>query len=113
MRLDDTDGSVGALERTFSIGGVEYAIDLTNENFQRMLDAIEPFRSVARPARRTRRKAHPTLTPEDRRNIRVWAELHGRKLADRGRFPNDVVADYFSALDSNGHVPADSLLYTR
>jgi hypothetical protein len=96
--IDDVDGSADAKTRLFSIGGCEYEIDLSNDNYARLLKAIDPWRSRARVARRKRHNPTPVLTPEDRVKIREWADAKGRYLAPRGRFPSELVREYYSLM---------------
>jgi hypothetical protein len=97
--LDDIDGSPGAVERTFAIGGIEYSIDLTDANWKDRLDAIEPWRANASPARKTRRTTHPPLTKDERAKIRAWAQENGLPLKERGRFPDEIVQRYYRDLE--------------
>lgn len=93
---DDLDGSAGAKERFFSIENTKYSIDLTDENWGKLLTAMRPFYSVAKVQRvipRTNRA--PQIQPDDHSKIRAWAEANGIKLAARGRFPSEVVRAYY------------------
>lgn len=92
--IDDLDGISGASERRFSIGGVNYVIDLIDDNYAALLHAIEPWRSVAR----VERKGTFKLTADDRVKIRKWAKDHGFEVKDRGRFPHSVIQAYFDSL---------------
>lgn len=92
--IDDVDGISGATERTFSIGGISYLIDLHDDNYAEFLLAIEPWRSVAR----VERKGVFKLTSEDRTKIREWAERNGFEIKGRGRFPHAVIQAYFDAV---------------
>jgi hypothetical protein len=47
---DDLDGSHGAQEVRFGWDGVEWAIDLSEENRKRLEDALRPFLDKAHPA---------------------------------------------------------------
>lgn len=54
---DDINGDFGAKTRTFSLGGVKYTLDLTDENYDRLL--VQPLQDLisvatvgAPPARR-------------------------------------------------------------
>lgn len=93
---DDINNQPGAKERRFSIDGVDYEIDLTNENYKRFLSIFHPYIKVARVAKQKRRNAAPVISPEDRASIRAWAIANGRQISNRGRFPNDVVRDYYA-----------------
>lgn len=98
--VDDVDGSNGAVERLFSIGGTEYAIDLNEANYAKLLKAIEPWRSRARIAKQRRNNPAPVLSADDRQKIREWAAATGRHLAPRGRFPTDLVREYYEMVGS-------------
>lgn len=107
--IDDMDGvSTGATPRHFSIGGVDYEIDLVDENYTALLLTLEPWRGIARVGRKPRRQAHPPLTQDQRKELRAWATESGIALAERGRFPNDVVTKFFESR-ANGHVPTWAL----
>ncbi len=46
---DDLDGSTTAVDTyQFSVDGVDYQIDLSDDNHQRLLAALAPFTAVAR-----------------------------------------------------------------
>jgi len=91
---DDITGEPDAFERIFVVGGTEYSIDLTDENYAAMLNAVRPWRDAAK-IRKHRQNRAPVLDPTDRPKIREWAEKNGYKLAPRGRFPNHVVREYY------------------
>lgn len=100
--VDDMDSSEGAEERTFSIGGVNYLIDLNDENYARFLLAIEPWRSRARVERRGSFR----LTPTERVRVREWAQSNDMPLNDRGRFPHSVIQAYFDSVDGDDQLGA-------
>jgi hypothetical protein len=95
---DDLDGSSGASERRFSVNGTEYEIDLTDENFKVFLSDLSPWIDHSRLARVKRENQAPVVHPGDRSKIRAWAITNGRIVASRGRFPNDVVRDYYATM---------------
>lgn len=92
--IDDIDMTPGAKTRYFAVGGIDYSIDLTEKNYERLLGALEPYRRVASVARKTRKQAREPLTPHERRQIRAWAAERGIQIADRGRFRNEVVDQF-------------------
>jgi hypothetical protein len=109
---DDTDGTPNAKERRFSIGGIEYSIDLTDENWSLFLDAVEPWRAAAAPAAKLRRKTHAPLTKDERIKIRLWAQANGIPLKERGRFPDKIVQRYFRDVEiASGVTPEEVGLY--
>jgi hypothetical protein len=99
---DDLDGTAGASERKYSISGIEYEIDLTDANFAALLQILEPYRTHSRVAKTKRQNQAPVISPEDRDKIRAWAIANGRQIASRGRFPNDIVRDYYATVAKQG-----------
>lgn len=109
---DDFDGSP-AETRQFSLNGVAYEIDLNEDNYTRMTDALAPFVEKARRTRGGRgapvRRASPSSSPLrgrttllsdrglDAKTIRGWAEANGVEVNDRGRIPDSVVEQFEAA----------------
>jgi hypothetical protein len=94
--VDDMDGTE-AQTRYFSVGDARYAIELSDDNYKLFLEAIEPWRSIARVGQTTRQNNAPVLSREDRVKIRAWAIANGHSIADRGRFPNYIVQAFYDA----------------
>ncbi|WP_029146266.1 histone-like nucleoid-structuring protein Lsr2 [Microbacterium luticocti] len=109
--VDDLDGTVlepGAGQTVlFSLDGISYEVDLTDENAQKLRDAFAPYVSVARSVSvaRTRRGAGSTRGNAGRRRtgqrdygpIREWAAQNGYSISDRGRIPAAVLEAYDAA----------------
>ncbi|MFX0592448.1 histone-like nucleoid-structuring protein Lsr2 [Melissospora conviva] len=102
---DDLDG--GKADRTveFSLDGVAYTIDLSDENAGILRKALDPYLRVAtrvgrravEPARASRRPARGGTTDrEQNRAIREWATRNGFQISARGRIPVSVVTAYQS-----------------
>lgn len=99
--VDDLDGTVSedVSPVKFGLDGVEYEIDLTEDNTNRLRDTLADFIAAARRARgrRTRRAPSATSVATDRERtkaIRKWAREHGYELAERGRIAAHVIAAY-------------------
>ncbi|MGC5019125.1 histone-like nucleoid-structuring protein Lsr2 [Micromonospora sp. DT47] len=99
---DDLDG--GKADRTveFSVDGVAYTIDLSDENAGVLRKALDPYISagrrmgrgaveVARPTRRPGRTGVSGMDREQNRAIREWATKNGYEISERGRIPVSVV----------------------
>ncbi|WP_435209917.1 histone-like nucleoid-structuring protein Lsr2, partial [Micromonospora sp. bgisy143] len=99
---DDLDG--GKADRTveFSLDGVAYTIDVSDENAGVLRKALDPYinagrrigRGPADNARTVRRPGRPTgagMDREQNRAIREWAVKNGYKISERGRIPVEVV----------------------
>ncbi|GAA2220571.1 Lsr2 family protein [Micromonospora olivasterospora] len=102
---DDLDG--GKADRTveFSLDGVAYTIDVSDENAGTLRKALDPYINAGRrigrgpvdTGRATRRAGRPAVSGMDReqnRAIREWAAKKGYEISDRGRIPVSVVEAY-------------------
>ncbi|WP_341716077.1 Lsr2 family protein [Micromonospora sp. FIMYZ51] len=102
---DDLDG--GKADRTveFSLDGVAYTIDVSDENAGVLRKSLDPFINAgrrlgrggvdtARNPRRTTGPATPGMNREQNRAIREWAVSNGYKISERGRIPVEVVEAY-------------------
>ncbi|MCD2498505.1 histone-like nucleoid-structuring protein Lsr2 [Microbacterium nymphoidis] len=103
--VDDLDGTVldaGEGETVhFSLDGVAYEIDLTDENSAALRDA---FGSFVAAARRVGRESSTRVTASTRRTgrtdlaaVRAWANSNGYSVSDRGRVPASVLDAYDTA----------------
>ncbi|MEV2239717.1 Lsr2 family protein [Micromonospora sp. NPDC049891] len=102
---DDLDG--GKADRTveFSLDGVAYTIDVSDENAGVLRKALDPFinagrrlgRGAADTGRNPRRgtgSGTPGMNREQNRAVREWAVRNGYKISERGRIPVEVVEAY-------------------
>ncbi|KKK05835.1 Lsr2 family protein [Micromonospora sp. HK10] len=101
---DDLDG--GKADRTveFSLDGVAYTIDVSDENAGVLRKALDPYISAGRrigrgpveAGRATRRATSATsgMDREQNRAIREWAVKNGYEISERGRIPVSVVEAY-------------------
>jgi hypothetical protein len=98
---DDLDGSEADRTFAFSFDGVDYEIDLSNENLAKLQREMSPWTTAARrvgrgvkdmsKVRKSTLTAFPGVTKSDLHLIRVWAEENGYQVADRGRIANDII----------------------
>ncbi|MBY8874308.1 Lsr2 family protein [Micromonospora sp. PLK6-60] len=102
---DDLDG--GKADRTveFSLDGVAYTIDVSDENAGVLRKALDPYISAGRrigrgpadagrTARRPGRSTGAGMDREQNRAIREWATKNGYEISERGRIPVSVVEAY-------------------
>ena len=99
VTVDDIDGTFGAKTIPFSVGKDSWEIDLTEENEQRLRDALAPFITKARKQPRTRSAQRTSSGSSNNREIRAWAQEQGIAVPARGRIPQTVVDAY---ADRNG-----------
>jgi hypothetical protein len=103
--VDDLDGTDAEETVEFGLDGAAYQIDLSEENAERLRDALAEYvdharrsggrkRATARPAGRPVRPA--SADREQNQAIRAWARKQGMKVSDRGRIPSEVIDAYNS-----------------
>jgi hypothetical protein len=116
--IDDIDGTPGddVTSVVFGLDGVEYAIDLNEDNAERLREILGEFVDVARrtggrvkrgtsaggkkTAVAPRLMVVPTSAhrpKEVTQAIREWARANGHDIADRGRIPAAVLEAYDDA----------------
>jgi len=104
--VDDLDGGVAGQTVPFSLDGVGYEIDLSNDNADELRDALARYVSASRRVggRKVRLAAGQSVgasasrtTSADRersRAIRAWAVENGFTVSDRGRIAAEIVQAY-------------------
>ena len=104
--IDDLDGSTGGdIESVqFSLDGVNYEIDLNEENAATLRGELERFISAARrTGGRVRRnaagagKSGDARSREETKAIRDWAKANGHEVSERGRLSSTIVEAYEAA----------------
>jgi hypothetical protein len=101
---DDLDGSSPAEPVQFTYDGVNWEIDLSAKNREKLQKALQPFLDKAHPAQiaqpksttptRTRRSGSAKNGREDLDAIRQWAQENGYKVGDRGRIAKSIIEEY-------------------
>jgi hypothetical protein len=109
--IDDLDGTEADSDNivstvTFALDGVEYEIDLSEENAERLRNSMTEY---VEAARRTGGRRRAPLTSVDGQRkaatgnpeakaIRDWARANGHEdLGDRGRIPAMIIEEYREA----------------
>jgi hypothetical protein len=97
---DDIDGSVAAETIRFALDGINYEIDLSSGNAEKLRAAVGPWIGSAR--RTGGRKAQVRTTAPARNSsnataIRTWARDHGFEVSDRGRVSAEIRKAYEDA----------------
>jgi len=105
--IDDLDGGDADENILFAVDGIEYSIDLSKGNADKLRDALEPFVGNAqRVGGRKKgsgvysggvRLQRPGTDKAQNQAIRAWAASQDIKLSDRGRIPRDVVERFNAA----------------
>ncbi len=101
--LDDLDGKTiesGGETIDFAIDGVEYSIDLRDENAAQLRRLFGGYTRHARRIGGHKRWAGRMLPASDNgmRDVCEWARTHGHPIARHtGHVPHAVLADYAAA----------------
>lgn len=106
--IDDLDGKTKAEETVeFSIDGVNYEIDLSTKNAEKLRAELGKWVDSARRVTGRFKGRRPIASPgrrEDLAAVREWARNNGFKVSSRGRIPADVVSAFRNALKSDSAV---------
>lgn len=100
--IDDFDGSKVANDTVpFGLDGVEYEIDLTTKNAEKLRALLGPYIAAGRRAGRKPALGARATDPETPA-IRAWARDHGVSVPARGRIPHDVREAFRQARTKSG-----------
>ncbi len=108
---DDLDGTEGAQTVTFGYQGVQYQIDLTEENVAELEEVLSLYFRAGRKigGGSSRGSSSRRLSDSSSGNnsasgnkgdvaaIRAWARQNGIEVSDRGRIPQRVRGQYQAA----------------
>jgi hypothetical protein len=98
--IDDLDDSDADETVKFGLDGVQYEIDLSSKNAAKLRQALEPYVNAghrlgrAAASQPRRRGAQTVSDREQNKAIREWARSKKKKISDRGRIPEEIVAEY-------------------
>ncbi|WP_327145847.1 histone-like nucleoid-structuring protein Lsr2 [Nocardia sp. NBC_01327] len=100
--VDDSDGKSEAEQTVvFALDGVEYEMDLSGLNADRLRSELEQWTAHARKVGRAPRgksdKARPAVDREQSAAIREWARRNGHEVSSRGRIQAGIVSAYHDA----------------
>jgi hypothetical protein len=96
---DDIDGSAAVETVRFALDGVEWEIDLSERNANRLRNSLGVFIAHGRKVGGKRVRRHSSSSDVDSKIVRKWAEANGIEVSSRGRIPAEVVEQYRAAGD--------------
>jgi hypothetical protein len=94
---DDIDGSVATETVRFGLDGVEWEIDLSERNANRLRNSLSDFMAHGRKVGGKRMPKPTSSNHVDNKAVRKWAEANGIEVNPRGRIPTDVLERYTAA----------------
>lgn len=114
--VDDIDGTEAHQAVKFGLDGVEYEIDLSDDNAADLRDSLARFieyarRTAGRKVQRSTERRNESLSDQRARTqqIRSWARENGYSVAERGRISADI-REAFTATETAKAEPAASWL---
>ena len=94
---DDIDGSDATQTIHFALDGVEYEIDVSDRNANRLRNSLSDFIAHGRKVGGRRGRKPESSAQVDTKAVRKWAEANGIEVSSRGRIPAGVVERYKAA----------------
>lgn len=101
--VDDVDGGDATETIEFALDGVNYEIDLNDENATKLREDLATWIGQARRSggrRQTRRRSGgsaPSGRGEDLAKMREWGRENGYKVSSRGRVSQELQDAYAAA----------------
>ena len=95
--VDDLDGGEAHETVEFSIDGVDFVIDLSNDNASRLRERLAEFVGHARKVSGRRARGKAAAGSVDTQAVREWARSQGEQVAERGRLSHDLVTRFQEA----------------
>ncbi|MFY1634651.1 histone-like nucleoid-structuring protein Lsr2 [Solwaraspora sp. WMMB335] len=101
--VDDLDGGDADETVKFALDGVQYEIDLSAKNAEKLRHVFAPYVAagtkigrggVVVGGRAARGRGGAAADREQNRAIRAWAKKEGKEISDRGRIPQEIVDEY-------------------
>ncbi|MEJ3742150.1 Lsr2 family protein [Actinomycetes bacterium KLBMP 9797] len=101
--VDDLDGGDADETVKFSLDGVQYEIDLSKKNADKLREVMSPYLTagskigrggVVVGGRAARGRGGAAADREQNKAIRAWAKKEGKEISDRGRIPQEIVDEY-------------------
>ena len=91
---DDIDGSDAVETVRFALDGVEWEIDLSERNANRLRNSLSDFMAHGRKVGGKRVRKSASSHEVDPKVIRKWAEAKGIEVNARGRIPAEIIERY-------------------
>jgi hypothetical protein len=92
--VDDLDGTAADGPVKFGLDGRNYEIDLSDDNAQRLRDALAPYVGAARKGGKDAKATKAPARNPDSQAIREWCQEQGLPVKNRGRIPEEYVIRY-------------------
>jgi hypothetical protein len=94
---DDIDGSEATQTILFGLDGIEYEIDVSDRNANRLRNSLSDFIAHGRKVGGRRVRNSALSGQVDTKAVRKWAKSKGIEVNSRGRIPTEIVERYKAA----------------
>jgi hypothetical protein len=94
---DDIDGSKATQTVQFALDGVEYSIDLSDRNAEKLRGDMEKWVKAGRKTGGRRSRGKTDGTGVDLKAVRAWAASNNVEISNRGRVSQSVLEQYRAA----------------
>ena len=94
---DDIDGSDATQTIHFALDGIEYEIDVSDRNANRLRNSLSDFIAHGRKVSGRHGRKPASAGHVDTKSVRKWAAANGIEVSSRGRISADVVERYRAA----------------
>jgi hypothetical protein len=94
---DDIDGSDATQTIRFALDGIEYEIDVSDRNANRLRNSLGDFIAHGRKVGSRRARKSASSGKVDTKAIRKWAKTNGIDVNSRGRISTEAVERYKAA----------------
>lgn len=91
---DDLNGEGNASEVNFALDGIEYTVDLTEENAEIFRNILEPYIVAGKRVGGRARRGTVVNNNGETKKIREWAKEQGLEVSERGRISAEVITKY-------------------
>jgi hypothetical protein len=98
--VDDLDGGEADETVTFALDGVDFRIDLSSDNANRLRETLAEYVGHARRTSGRKKGAAVAAARNgkpDTQAIREWARSQGETVAERGRISHDLLIRFQEA----------------
>jgi nucleoid-associated protein Lsr2 len=95
--VDDIDGSLATETIRFALDSVEYSIDLSGRNAEKLRGDMEKWVKAAQKIGSRRSRKTTNGRGPDLKAVREWAASNKIELSSRGRVPQKVIEQYHAA----------------
>lgn len=93
--IDDINGELGDETIKFGLDGIDYEIDLSTENANKLREALDPWVQAGRRVGGRRIAGTDKRPASDAAKIRDWAKEQNIEVSEKGRISAKIRSAYY------------------